>query len=125
MPNVGASDPKSLMNMIQQYGERKLNKIYTTIIGIGIDFNVDLTEKISKVRGANYFAVHSNEAFKKRMKEEFKYMVSPLLFNLNLDVSAEGNEYVFDEIYGINKKEEKENGTNKNVNLVNVKSLFT
>ena len=33
--------------------------IHTTLVGVGLDFNTDLVERISKVRGANYFSVHS------------------------------------------------------------------
>ena len=33
--------------------------IYTTFIGLGLDFNINLINEIVKVRGSNYFAVHS------------------------------------------------------------------
>ena len=87
-----------------------------------MDFNTNLIERTTKVRGANYFAVHSNKEFKKRMNEEFKYMVSPLLFDLNLTVSTEGNQFVIDEIYGSNQEEKDKNETS--ANLMSVKSLF-
>ncbi len=120
MPNVGVTDSKSLLGMTKHYGERHKYKIYTSIIGVGIDFNTDLIEQITKVRGANYMAVHSNKEFKKKINEEFKYMVSPLVFNLNLDVSTEGNQFEIEEIYGSNEETENSNSAN----IMNVKSLF-
>ena len=51
------------------------NHIYTTFIGIGVDFNTELVEGITKIRGANYYSVHSAEQFRERMDEEFEYMV--------------------------------------------------
>jgi hypothetical protein len=44
-------------------------QLFTTFIGVGVDFNSELIEEIVKVRGANYFAVHSVPEFKARMNE--------------------------------------------------------
>ncbi len=44
-------------------------QLFTTFIGVGVDFNSELIEEIVKVRGANYFAVHSVPEFKERMNE--------------------------------------------------------
>ena len=46
-----------------------------TFIGIGLDFNTELIEAISKVKGSNYYAVHSADDFMTRMDDEFEYMV--------------------------------------------------
>ena len=124
MPNVGVSEPKSLLGMVKLYGEREKFKIYSTIIGIGIDFNTDLIEQITKVRGANYFAVHNNKEFKKKMSQEFKYMVTPLVFNLELNVSTEGDQFIIDQIYGSNEDESTDNKNKTSINLMKVKSLF-
>ena len=43
---------------------------------MGLDFNTELVEAISKVRGANYFSVHSPGEFKKRLVEQFDYAVT-------------------------------------------------
>ena len=42
------------------------DKIYTTVIGLGLDFNTDLVESITKVKGANYFSVHTPGEFRTR-----------------------------------------------------------
>ncbi|MBD3300514.1 MAG: VWA domain-containing protein [Candidatus Moranbacteria bacterium] len=95
MPNIGAINEDSLLGMTQENAE---NKLYTTFIGIGIDFNTELIEEITKVRGANYYSVHSAEQFKTRMDDEFELMVTPLVFNLELKLKADG--YQIDKVYG-------------------------
>jgi Ca-activated chloride channel homolog len=74
------------------------NHIYSTFIGVGVDFNSNLVESVSKVRGANYYSVHSSREFKKRMDHEFDYMVTPLVFNLQLKLESEGWE--IEQVYG-------------------------
>jgi len=62
MPNLGDISENGLHGMLKKNSE---NKIYTTFIGIGIDLNTELVEKITKNRGANYYSVHSASDFKK------------------------------------------------------------
>ncbi len=66
------------------------NRIYTTFIGIGVDFNSDLIEQITKIKGANYYSVHSPRQFRARVEDEFDYMVTPLVFNLQLNFQSNG-----------------------------------
>jgi Ca-activated chloride channel family protein len=73
-------------------------KIHTTFIGIGVDFNTALIEAITKVRGANYYSVHSEKAFKERMDEEFEFMVTPLVFDLELAFNS--SSFAIDKVYG-------------------------
>eukprot|EP01084_Bolivina_argentea_P078808 143018_1 len=82
-PNSGMTDSESLLNLVSKCAENE-NRIYTTFIGVGLDFNNVLIEEISNVRGCNYYSVHSTIEFKLKMDEEFDYMVTPLVFNLNL-----------------------------------------
>jgi len=95
MPNIGLTGEDELLELIK--GAAK-EKIYTSFIGIGIDFNASLTEAISKVKGANYYSVHSSGEFKKRLNDEFDYMVTPLVFDLELSLKSEGYKIV--QIYG-------------------------
>ena len=39
---------------------------YLLAAGLGLDFNTDLVEQISGVRGSNYFSVHSPGEFRRR-----------------------------------------------------------
>lgn len=95
MPNVGNINENSLLGLTKKNSE---NNIYTSFIGVGIDFNTDLIENITKTRGANYYSVHSPKEFKTRMDDEFEYMVTPLVFNLQLNLESEG--YKIEKVYG-------------------------
>jgi len=89
MPNRGELREDGLFGMVKKAS--KLG-IYTTFIGVGVDFNTDLVEAVSKTKGANYYSVHSKDEFLKRMDKEFDYMVTPLVFDLSLKLQRTSNE---------------------------------
>ncbi len=95
MPNRGATDDDDLLSLAQRNAERG---IYGTFVGIGVDFNSELVETIGTIRGANYHAVHSAEQFRERLDEGFAYMVTPLVFDLELTLDAPG--YRIAQAYG-------------------------
>lgn len=95
MPNIGETEELGLYRMLEDNAD---HGIYTTFIGIGLDFNSELIEKITKIKGANYYSVHSSAEFKKRMDDEFDFMVTPLVFDLRLDLDAPG--YEIEKVYG-------------------------
>jgi len=90
-PNTGDISEQGLLGQLKQNSE---NRIYTTFVGIGVDFNSDLVERITKTRGANYYSVHSSSEFMKRMDDEFEFMVTPLVFDLQMHLISEGYEIV-------------------------------
>ena len=94
-PNTGDTSESGLLGMTRSNAE---NGISTTMIGIGLDFNTDLTEAIANVRGANYYAVHSPSEFVSRLDEQFEYMVTPLVFDLELNLESSG--YEIQAVYG-------------------------
>ena len=95
MPNLGETGDLPLYRMLEENAERG---IYTTFIGIGVDFNSELVEGITKIRGANYYSVHSAQEFRQRMDDEFDFMVTPLVFDLRLNLDAPG--YEIEKVYG-------------------------
>jgi Ca-activated chloride channel family protein len=95
MPNTGATSAGSLLGMVQQGGEQN---IFSTFVGIGVDFNTELTEQITKARGANYFSVHNETEFKVRLDDEFELMVTPLVFDLKLVLDSDG--FSIDRVFG-------------------------
>jgi Ca-activated chloride channel family protein len=95
MPNTGEIGTGGLVGMT---GGNAARSIFTTFIGIGVDFNTELVADITKIRGANYYAVHSAADFKKRLDEEFDFMVTPLVFDLALTLETTGYEIV--KVYG-------------------------
>lgn len=113
MPNVGLSNKNDLF----KYVESNSNKgIYTSFIGVGVDFNTEVIEKISNVRGANYYSISSKEQFKKILSEDFEYMVTPLVFDLSLNFESAG--YDIEKVYGTDS-EDKSSG-----NIMKVNTLF-
>ena len=113
MPNYGETSDEGLMKYVKENAEKG---IYTSFIGVGVDFNTELTEAISDVKGTNYYSVHSSKEFKNRMGDEFEYMVTPLVFNLELNLKSEDFEIA--KVYGSDTAN-KENG-----NLMKVNTLF-
>jgi Ca-activated chloride channel family protein len=95
MPNIGETGDLGLYRMLDDNADKG---IYTTFIGIGVDFNTELVESITKIKGANYYSVHSAGEFKKRMDDEFDFMVTPLVFDLRLKLDAPG--YEIEKVYG-------------------------
>lgn len=95
MPNRGELGKDKLFGMAKRASNRG---IHTTFIGIGVDFNNDLVEYVSKTKGANYFSVHSSKAFSKLLDKEFDYMVTPLVYDLNLKLKSVG--YTIEGVYG-------------------------
>lgn len=53
MPNTGAIEEADFKSLLQEYSENA-RPIHTTVVGVGIDFNTELTEAIMKVRGKKY-----------------------------------------------------------------------
>jgi Ca-activated chloride channel family protein len=95
MPNTGVIGSYSLLRLLNNNAN---DRIYTTFIGIGVDFNTELVEDITKTKGANYYSVHSPRDFMQRMDEEFDYMVTPLVFDLLLSLDARG--WDIEQVYG-------------------------
>ena len=95
MPNTGETGAYSMLRLLKDNADYN---IYTTFIGIGVDFNTELIETITKTRGANYYSVHSPRDFMRQMDEEFDYMVTPLVFNLRLTLEA--RDWDIEMVYG-------------------------
>ncbi|MFB6140963.1 MAG: VWA domain-containing protein [Halosimplex sp.] len=95
MPNLGETGGDSLRSRMRSYASEG---IHTTFVGVGVDFNSRLTEAVSTVKGANYYAVDSPAQFDERMDEGFSYMVTPLVYNLSLRVAGDG--YEIEHVYG-------------------------
>jgi len=113
MPNIGSTSPNDLLSNIKNNANQG---IYTTFIGVGVDFNTKLIEELNDVRGANYYSVHNSTEFKERMGEQFEFMVTPLVFDLNLDLKSD--DYDIEMVYGTDSPN-KQKG-----NIMKVNTLF-
>jgi len=83
VPSSNDSDGTKLFQMCT---ENSTHNIYTTFIGIGVDFNTDIVALIGKIRACNYYSVKSARDFKKTMDEDFEYIVTPSVFDINIEV---------------------------------------
>lgn len=95
MPNAGPTGESDIVDAFDRAADEH---VHTTFVGIGLDTNADLVESISGVKGANHYFIHSTEEFVDRLADEFVYMVTPLVFDLSLDVVSDG--YEIDAVYG-------------------------
>lgn len=112
MPNYGNTSKEGLLGYVDKNASEG---IYTTFIGVGVDFNTKLIETISDVKGANYYSVHTVEEFEERMGEQFEFMVTPLVFDLELNLESE--DYKIASVYGSDTVN-KEEGSIMNVNTL-------
>ena len=113
MPNVGETSKEGLRKLMEENAGKG---IYTSFIGVGLDFNTEVVKNITDVRGANYYSVSSEEEFKTRMGEEFEFMITPLVFDLNMDLEADGFE--IEKIYGTDSIDAEKG------NILHVNTLF-
>jgi Ca-activated chloride channel family protein len=95
MPNIGDYSDEGLGRILADNAD---DRIYTSFVGVGVDFNTELVEALTKIKGANYFSVHSSKEFAKVLDEDFEYMVTPLVFDLKLKLDAQGWE--IEKVYG-------------------------
>ncbi len=113
MPNMGDTSRGGLLKQVRCNAEKG---IYTTFIGVGVDFQSELVEALTKTEGANYYTVRSPKEFRERMDEGFDYMVTPLVFDLKLDLVATG--YEIEKVYG---SPDADQTTGE---LMNIRTLF-
>jgi len=52
----------------------------------------------TNIRGANYFSVKSTKSFKKQLDDDFDYCVTPLVFDVKIQVMSD--QYEIEKVYG-------------------------
>ncbi|MFC7233425.1 VWA domain-containing protein [Saliphagus sp. GCM10025308] len=95
MPNTGTTEEDELTSL---FADAAVDGIHTTFIGMGLDANAKLADTLSGIRGANHYFIHSASEFERRLGEEFDYMVTPLVYDLHLELDASG--YTVEAVYG-------------------------
>ncbi|WP_440988423.1 vWA domain-containing protein [Haloarchaeobius baliensis] len=101
MPNLGDTSEEGLQGRLDREAERG---VHSTFVGVGVDFNTEIIDAITSVRGANHYSVHSADEFEQRLTDGFQYMVTPLVFDLSLELDADG--YEIETVYGSSAAEE-------------------
>jgi Ca-activated chloride channel homolog len=112
-PNTGEYSSSGLQDIVQRNAQ---DRIYTTFIGIGVDFNTELINVLTQVRGANYYSVRSPREFRHRVDDEFDYMVTPMVFNVNLMFVSD--DWKIDTVFG---SPEADSSTGR---LMSINTLF-
>jgi len=80
----------------QKKGKSK-TAIYLTLVGIGVDLSVNTVNRLSAISGAKYMsAVNAGELYS-TVAEDFEYDVSPLAFNIQVELPL---GYTFAKVYG-------------------------
>ncbi len=113
MPNQGEFGAAGLHGLVERYAAEG---VQTTILGVGVDFQTDLVEALTKVSGANYLSIHSAQDFKQRLSEDFDFLVTPLVYDLR--VWLKGTGYAIEEVYG------SPDVAIKNGEMLHVRTLF-
>lgn len=82
MPNTGGG-----AGAIEAFSREAAGQgVHTTYVGVGLDFDSDLATRLSRVRGGNYFSVQSEAEFAALLRDEFNYIVTPQVFDVEVDV---------------------------------------
>jgi len=102
MPNVGDTSEGGLRGRLEAAAETQ--RAHATFVGVGLDFNTEIVDEITSVRGANYYSVHSPSQFRERVVENFEYAVTPLVFDLSMELDADG--YEIRTVYGSSAADE-------------------
>ena len=79
--------------------ESSKKKVYVSVIGVGIDFNTELTDSITKHEGSNYFCITKDAHMKEVIIDHFHYNFFPSAFNCLLRIESDLFEVV--RTYGI------------------------
>ena len=103
-PNCGEGND-TLLGMMESKAIGK--SIFSTVIGVGLNFNDALGNKISKIKGANHFSVNSEREFKKILVEDFNYLVTPIVFEAELFFNSE--KFEIEETFGNHLTEKRDN----------------
>jgi len=96
--------------------------LYSTFVGIGLDFTPNIAEELSKVMGSYYFVVRTQEQFLKKLSEEFEYMVTPLVFGVKMTFQSE--QFTITGSYGIPPVDEQKENKEHTKDLLKIGTLF-
>eukprot|EP01125_Pyxidicula_operculata_P016820 TRINITY_DN582_c0_g1_i2.p1 TRINITY_DN582_c0_g1~~TRINITY_DN582_c0_g1_i2.p1 ORF type:complete len:675 (-),score=160.07 TRINITY_DN582_c0_g1_i2:58-2082(-) len=84
--NVGDTDTKSLIKLMEDAANKK---VYKTFVGMGIDFNTELVEAITKVKGSSFLSPASAKEFHETMTTEFDYLLAPIALDIAIEVNTD------------------------------------
>jgi Ca-activated chloride channel homolog len=92
-PNVGTTAAYGFKPMMEGAAAAGIG---LSGFGVGIDFGQALAYEMFQVRGANYFFLENAEKIAKVFDEEFDYMVTPLAYDVVIDLKPAAGAKVTD-----------------------------
>lgn len=107
LTDVGDNSLATEQNFIEKVSQED---IHVTIIGISDDFRSSTCEKLSNVKGFNYFCAVEHSDLKKYLFENFDYTFLPCAFDI--EVSLESEDVKYFNVYGTADSEEVKNYNN-------------
>jgi len=96
-PNTGDISERGLFGMFKDNAQ---NFVFSTFLGVGLDFNSKVAEITAGISGANYYTVNSVEEITKRLDKEFNYMVTPLAFDVEVSLDASDSGFRISRVFG-------------------------
>jgi len=96
-PTTTDPDGKALFRITEEAANEN---IFLTFVGIGVDFDAELTRKIGTIKGCTYLCVKSEKDFKKMMNEQFSYLVTPAFLDVKLTLKSSSPGCTPEYVYG-------------------------
>jgi len=95
-PNVGATGAGSFVKIVRNAANKDIG---VTMWGVGLDLGAELVTEMSKVRGGNAYHFVSTKSMKKRVRDDFDFMVTPLAYDLEVDATPHA-DLIIDRTWG-------------------------
>jgi Ca-activated chloride channel family protein len=105
-PNIGLGKG-GLKEMAEQAFLDSNKTIGISYIGVGLSFNAEVSEELSRVRGTTISSVNTSRELKKTLVEDFNYLITPIAFDVDFQLKANG--YEIENVYGGDDDEKKSN----------------
>jgi len=80
---MGEMNSVDLGNQIK---ENAAASVYVSILGMGLEFNSELTETVTKNKGSNYFCATNMDQLEDIVLKDFDYNFFPAAFDINMNV---------------------------------------
>jgi Ca-activated chloride channel family protein len=97
LPNTGQTGESAFLDMAHEYADQGIG---LTTFGVGLNFGQELVLALSEVPGSNYFFLESAERMEEIFTLEFDYLVSPIAFNLHVELAPAAG-FSLRDVFGI------------------------
>ena len=92
-PNVGATEPSEFEEIVANGAN---GGVGLTVMGVGVGLGQELLNAISHLRGGNAFSLFDNEDVTDLLTDDWPFLVSPIAYNLTMEVTLSAGFEVAD-----------------------------